>query len=333
MAHLSSTFTSYANFLDRADAIYGVNLTAMNNSGVSGTVLLAVDFDDDVPYLNVSLSAYDLVPDVAHAQHIHGLIDGDAVTPTLESDADGDGFVELGEGVPQYGPVLVGLVDAMGMMPTSNAFGTTAFLNAYDLTSETFLASEDFSLRDLVPAESREVVVHGLNVGSGYGEGTDGEIDGTQDGYVPLLPVASGEIERLDVDTARFVLGLQRDAASETYMGTDDADMLMGGAGDDTIMGGAGDDMIEGGGDDDVLTGGAGADVFVYATASDGMDVITDFEDGTDLVDLSGVEGLGGLALSIEDTDTGALVSLGEGLSMLFVGVDSGSLSAADAIL
>jgi hypothetical protein len=329
MSHLGSSFTSYEAFLDGAGDIYGVDLTALNNSGVQGTVLLAVDLSGDIPYLNVSLSAYDLTPDVLHPQHIHGLIDPetgesrDSMTPTLANDADGDGFVELGEGAPVYGPVLVSLVDDEGMTPVANQFGTTAFIQSYDLTSDTFLANPDFSLRDLLPAINREIVVHGQEVGAGYGEGTEGEINGEQDGYVPILPVAAGEVERIDLDMARFVLGMQREAASETYAGTDDADM---------IAGGAGDDMIVGGGDDDMLTGGAGADVFVYETAADGDDVIADFEDGTDLVDLSAIEGLAAM-VTIEDTEDGALVSIGEDLSMLFMDTEAASLSAADAIL
>ncbi|MFW8635548.1 hypothetical protein [Cribrihabitans pelagius] len=46
-----------------------------------------------------------------------------------------------------------------------------------------------------MPLEFREIVLHGQNVGPGFGAGTDGEIDGSQDGFVGLLPVAAGEIE------------------------------------------------------------------------------------------------------------------------------------------
>jgi Ca2+-binding RTX toxin-like protein len=355
MAHLGSSFTSYATFLENADQVYAVDLTALNNSGVKGSVILATDFSGDVPYLNVSLLAQNLTPDVVHPQHIHGLIDPetgealDSVTPTLAADADGDGFVELAEGAPLYGAVLVSLVGADGMAPTANQFGTTAFIQNYDLTSDSFLASEDFDLLDLVPATNREIVVHGQEVGPQYGEGTEGEIDGTQDGYVPILPVASGEVRDAGRDEIDLILQLQRGRASEVFEGTDEADTIMGGAGDDTIDGGDGDDMLMGGGDDDMimgglgadtieggsqddmLMGGAGADVFVYGSMSEGADTIMDFQDGVDLVDLSGAGDLRGM-VTVMDTDEGALVTIGE-TSILMLDIAAAALSVEDAIL
>ena len=63
-------------------------------------------------------------------------------------------------------------------------------------------------------------------------------------------------------------------------------EILVGGEGDDTLTGGAGDDQLFGGGGDDTLTGGAGADTFHYESIGDGDDVITDFFDGADTIDL-----------------------------------------------
>ncbi len=63
-------------------------------------------------------------------------------------------------------------------------------------------------------------------------------------------------------------------------------EILVGGEGDDTLTGGAGDDQLFGGGGDDTLTGGAGADTFHYESIGDGDDVITDFLDGADTIDL-----------------------------------------------
>ena len=54
-----------------------------------------------------------------------------------------------------------------------------------------------------------------------------------------------------------------------------------------TIIGGNGNDIIQGGVGADKLTGGKGADVFVYAHANEGGDHITDFQVGTDHLDLS----------------------------------------------
>ncbi|TFL17799.1 M10 family metallopeptidase C-terminal domain-containing protein [Jannaschia formosa] len=360
MAHLGSSFTSYEAFLGLADAVYGVNLTALNNSGVEGTALVAVSFSDDVPYLNVSLSAYNLTPNVAHIQHIHGLVDPetgealDSTTPTLASDADRDGFVEVLEGVPSYGDVLLSLLGGDGLMPTANEFGTSAFIQNYDLTDVSQFLSPvtgvQYSALDLLPATSREIVVHGLDVAPEYGAGTEGEVNGMQDGYVPILPAAAGEIEVMSDAAIDVLLATQRARASESFTGTVIADEIRGGAGDDMINGGDGDDMlfgegdndmimggagadtITGGSEDDMLSGGAGADVFVYKTLADGADMITDFVDGEDMVDLSGIDGLRGSMVSIEDVDSGAMVMIGD-TSILFLGVEASELSRADAIL
>jgi Ca2+-binding RTX toxin-like protein len=88
------------------------------------------------------------------------------------------------------------------------------------------------------------------------------------------------------------------------HMGFDDHDILLGGRGNDTLVGQAGDDTLKGGKGDDVLdpgegnnvlVGGRGADTFMFGYASPGFpgsappngDVIADFEQGHDTIDLS----------------------------------------------
>ncbi|MCG6904790.1 MAG: M10 family metallopeptidase C-terminal domain-containing protein [Rhodobacter sp.] len=89
-------------------------------------------------------------------------------------------------------------------------------------------------------------------------------------------------------------------SGNDDIFGRRGADLIVGGQGDDSLRGNRGDDTIQGqDGDDrilgghgaDTLNGGAGADQFVYRTVSDSTmatpDVITDFEVGTDKLDLS----------------------------------------------
>lgn len=59
--------------------------------------------------------------------------------------------------------------------------------------------------------------------------------------------------------------------------------------GNDKLNGGGGDDYLMADGGDDRLTGGTGEDVFAWADWIDnlGRDVVTDFQDGLDLIDLS----------------------------------------------
>jgi len=73
----------------------------------------------------------------------------------------------------------------------------------------------------------------------------------------------------------------------DLIFGGDGADDLDGELGNDRLFGGAGSDVLNGGAGDDVLTGGAGADVFEFYPGS-GRDVITDFANGQDRLEIDG---------------------------------------------
>ena len=79
----------------------------------------------------------------------------------------------------------------------------------------------------------------------------------------------------------------------DTLIGGDGNDSLDGGDDNDTLNGGDGGDFsIIGGGGADTMTGGVGVDVFRYDLTSDSgidtgnRDIITDFEVGTDRIQL-----------------------------------------------
>jgi VCBS repeat-containing protein len=65
-----------------------------------------------------------------------------------------------------------------------------------------------------------------------------------------------------------------------------DDDVISGAGADETLEGLGGNDILNGRGGNDTLVGGDGNDTFVFA-ASDGVDTITDFEDGPDIIDLA----------------------------------------------
>lgn len=73
---------------------------------------------------------------------------------------------------------------------------------------------------------------------------------------------------------------------ADKLYGHDGNDTLNGEQGHDVVNGGGGDDRLDGGLGDDYLWGDTGADTFVFAQ-SGGTDTIGDFEDGSDLIDLS----------------------------------------------
>ncbi|HEX6977706.1 MAG TPA: CHRD domain-containing protein [Alphaproteobacteria bacterium] len=105
--------------------------------------------------------------------------------------------------------------------------------------------------------------------------------------------------------------------------GTTGNDSLPGLGGDDVLVGLAGDDRLDGGAGNDVLTGSDGVDVFAFTGQDFGADTITDFEDGTDKILLSGA------ANAIEDSSNGAVVTFGTG-TVLIVGVNAADLNADD---
>ena len=81
-------------------------------------------------------------------------------------------------------------------------------------------------------------------------------------------------------------------------------DHLRGGRGSDSLLGGTGDDRLVGDAGNDVLRGGAGSDHFVF-DAAHGADMIVDFTDGHDRIDLSALN----LARGIGDVTTTAVAA------------------------
>ncbi|MEM9331643.1 MAG: calcium-binding protein, partial [Pseudomonadota bacterium] len=69
--------------------------------------------------------------------------------------------------------------------------------------------------------------------------------------------------------------------------GTATADALTGNIGNDVLNGFDGDDTLNGGAGDDVLIGGLGADSFFFSDPEFGNDLITDFQNDIDQIDLS----------------------------------------------
>ena len=81
--------------------------------------------------------------------------------------------------------------------------------------------------------------------------------------------------------------------------GNGGVDKLFGGDGDDKLNGGNGADQITGGAGKDVMQGDAAADTFLFLAVTDSAaagprDVITDFVQGTDKIDLLAIDAIAG---------------------------------------
>lgn len=198
-----------------AESFYYANLQSLNGSGVEGEVLLA--FDEDTRQLTVVVTADGLEANQVHIQHIHGFqTDQDARIPGPGADADGDGYIEVAEGVPDYGGILLDVkldhADGAGTdnghshsegfsgFPTAPT-GSIRFVETYTLPKQALDADDDFDMYHFV--------IHGMSVPDGAGAGTSMEVDGTA-GYKLALPVAIGEFTEISRGRALGELGEAR---------------------------------------------------------------------------------------------------------------------------
>ena len=113
---------------------------------------------------------------------------------------------------------------------------------------------------------------------------------------------------QIQIDTASIGEIFIGSEADETLNGSALDDILNGMGGSDTIHAGAGDDRITDGTGRDHLYGGAGADIFQFV-ADGTLDLIRDYQDGLDRIDLSLLSGFNGInGLEIYPRSYGAVI-------------------------
>jgi Ca2+-binding RTX toxin-like protein len=119
-------------------------------------------------------------------------------------------------------------------------------------------------------------------------------------------------------------------AGGDSLDGQGGADTLYGEGGNDTLRGSGGNDRLEGGAGNDTLNGGAGGrDWFAFSMTGWGHDIIVDFEDGVDLIDLRG-SGVAFARLSIGQSGSGVLVSLADSSTILLNNLAKMQLTDSD---
>ncbi len=87
----------------------------------------------------------------------------------------------------------------------------------------------------------------------------------------------------------------------DVLRGNSGNDVLRGNGGDDKLLGGGGNDQLTGHAGRDLLVGGGGSDRFVFLSRTDSLadgrrDMIIDFEQGVDLIDVAAIDANGGSA-------------------------------------
>lgn len=112
-------------------------------------------------------------------------------------------------------------------------------------------------------------------------------------------------------------------------------DTLNGDAGNDQIFGDNGSDIINGGSGTDRLSGGRGTDIFVFEAGNE-RDLIIDFKNGTDKIDISdlGFDGMSDLRDNAEIFRKGGftIVDFGDGDRIEIQGLPVSHLGANDFI-
>ncbi len=147
---------------------YSGNFVALNASGVAGVADVIVDEAEND--FEVSVEAGGLDANITHAQHIHSA----ATCPTMSADANSDGFLDVVEGIPAYGGILIPLDSDLtdqeaGDAPSADASGEVDY--GMSTTFDAMIASVSGSDSDafveleggapLAP-QLRTVVLHGV---------------------------------------------------------------------------------------------------------------------------------------------------------------------------
>ncbi len=175
---------------------YQANLTALNQSGVSGTGMVTLDGNS----ATVMIKASGLLAGAPHAQHFH--IGALGTCPTDADDKDGDGFLSTTEGAGAYGAIGTSLTLtgdtspdsglAVDRFPTADG-GSENYSRTLEVTDDVHKAFE---------AGTAVLVVHGVDKN---GSGTyDGDIKSDLDPSLPMeatAPAACGALKVAQMGT------------------------------------------------------------------------------------------------------------------------------------
>ena len=151
--------------------VYTGTFAALNGSGVSGDARITIDNDTDM--LTVEIDGQDLDPSIVHVQHIHAA----AACPTATADVNSDGFVDVVEGLPTYGAILLPLDSDLSnqtneTFPTASSSGTVTYESSTpytDLVATLRASTATSPLTGLAANENldvntRTIVLHGVDI-------------------------------------------------------------------------------------------------------------------------------------------------------------------------
>ena len=214
-----------------------------------------------------------------------------------------DGWASSPYGQPRSGGITGTQVDHFGWVGTLSPLDIAVIQDKYGVNEDTATGNDIYTLAD---ASGPGVYYRSIWDGGGVDQIV---YSGARDATIDLRP-ATLQYEEGGGGRVSFAYGVhggftiangvtienaRSGAGNDTLFGNAAANLLEGGAGNDRIDGGGGNDTLIGGRGTDTLTGGAGADIFQFLSNADsgvglGRDLITDFEQGSDKIDLSALE-------------------------------------------
>ena len=172
--------------------VYRVDFEALNPdagySAVNGVANLRITGDR----LTVQVNAQGLQPGMIHPQHIHA---SDSC-PEPAADTNEDGFIDVLEGVPSYGPIFVSLDGDLANLDFETTFPKPMNKAGAITYSESASVSElEAATGEALDLDGRHIVLHGVSAETDLPESVQ-SIAGLPS-YL-TLPVACGEIVRVN---------------------------------------------------------------------------------------------------------------------------------------
>lgn len=218
-----------AAFADHGGSTYSATLSALNDSGAGGTA--TVELNDDASQATITLDSTGLADGLPHAQHIHGELGTANTCPTPDADENGDGVVDVAEGLPSYGGIQVSLTTEGD---TSADSGLA--VDRYPVGNESYSRTVDISEEVSGELENLHIVVHGVDE-NGNGE-YDGDAESSLDPNLPreaTLPASCGQLALTSAGSGGVDTG-----AGGTATGTDTAALAVLGLTGMAVAGGFG---------------------------------------------------------------------------------------------
>ncbi|MDI3193561.1 CHRD domain-containing protein [Pseudarthrobacter sp. AL07] len=121
----------------------------------SGTAVITVNGDD----ITVTVDVQGVTAGTLHPQHIHA----GTTCPNAGDDVNHDSFVDVIEGLPKYGPVLISLDSDLNSFAPSLDFPVADASGSYHYSEEASKSHLQSELKQALKLGDRHVVIHGIN--------------------------------------------------------------------------------------------------------------------------------------------------------------------------